>query len=107
MQSQTRRNTHLIATLAVAGLVGIAALPKYDRAPEKTVAQTVDAIVGAFNSAAARLNAAASNLPGGVEPGRSRSTRQGNDSFRMHAGLDRMIRPLAQLALIEEERPCL
>jgi hypothetical protein len=94
MQSHTRRSTRLLATLAVAGLVGIAALPKYDRAPAKTVAQTVDAIVDAFNSVTARLNAAVSNLPGGVEPGQSRSTRQGNDSFRMHAGLSGATRPL-------------
>jgi hypothetical protein len=107
MQSHTRRSTRLLATLAVAGLVGIATLPKNDRAPTKAVSQIIDVIVDAFRSTAAQMKAAAGHLGGGIEPGQSHSTRQGNDSFRMHAGLDLMILPPGQLALIEEERQCL
>jgi hypothetical protein len=84
MQSNIRRGVGLLALFA-AGLMGVAVVSNPYRAPVGTGAQIVDAIVGTAEAAATNLRAAASRLGGRVAPGQSRSIRQGNDSFRMHA----------------------
>ena len=94
MQSNTRRNTGLLATLAIVGLMGVALAPKDYPAHAGTGARIVNAIVDSIEAAAIEMRAAVSGLGGGVAPGQSRSTRQGNDSFRMHAQLDSVARPL-------------
>jgi hypothetical protein len=98
MQSNTRRNAGFLTTLAVAGSMGIALLPKDYHAPAETGARMVEAVIDAVEAAATSMRAAVSGLAGGgFAPGQLRSTRQGNDSFRMHAQLDSTARPPKRL----------
>jgi hypothetical protein len=108
MRWSARPSSRLLAILAVGALVGIGFSPRNLRATGDSGSQIIEGIANAFKSTPALLKSARNNHMGGIDLGRSRSTRQSNDSFRMHAGLDRMTNPPGLLlALLEEQRTCL
>jgi len=79
------RPSFIIGRVWMAGLVGVSLIPKQFPFSAGARLHPVAAVLGAVQSFATTIEDGFAGSGNDVAAKRSRSTRQGNDSFRMHA----------------------